>query len=42
MGLFTRPRLREHGFYDRQQQGVGSFLTPEQIRRWPAISVGDV
>jgi hypothetical protein len=35
-------RLRGLGFYDRQTQGIGAFLTPEQIRRWPAISVGDV
>jgi len=34
--------LRKHGFYDRRQQGAGSFLTPEQISRWPAINVGDV
>lgn len=34
--------LRKQGFYDRQQQGMGSYLTPEQIRRWPAVSVGDV
>jgi hypothetical protein len=34
--------LRKQGFYDRRQQGAGSFLTHEQISRWPAISVGDV
>jgi hypothetical protein len=34
--------LNKHGFYDRQEQGFGSFLTPEQIQRWPALNVGDV
>lgn len=34
--------LRGQGFYERQTQGMGTFLTSEQIRRWPAISVGDV
>jgi hypothetical protein len=35
-------KLTHHGFYDRQKQGFGSFLTPEQIRRWPAINVVDI
>ena len=34
--------LRKQGFFDRRQQGAGSFLTLEQISRWPAINVGDV
>ena len=35
-------KLRKHGFYDRQQQGFGTFLTLQQIKRWPALNVGDV
>lgn len=35
-------KLEEQGFYERQRAGAGSFLTPEQIRRWPAISAVDV
>jgi hypothetical protein len=34
--------LQTQGFYDRQQQGVGSFLTEQQIRRWATVNVGDV
>jgi len=34
--------LQERGFYERREQGAGSFLTPEQIRRWPAVSAGDI
>lgn len=34
--------LQERGFYERRDQGAGSFLTLEQIRRWPAVSAGDV
>jgi hypothetical protein len=35
-------KLTWHGFYERQRQGFGSFLTPEQIERWPAINVVDI
>ena len=35
-------KLTHHGFYERQRQGFGSFLTPEQIKQWPAISVVDI
>ncbi len=35
-------KLTYHGFYERQQQGFGSFLAPEQIKRWPAINVVDI
>jgi len=35
-------KLTYHGFYEREKQGFGSFLTPEQIRRWPAINVVDI
>jgi hypothetical protein len=35
-------KLARHGFYERQRQGFGSFLTPQQIRRWPAINVADI
>jgi len=35
-------KLTHHGFYERQRQGFGSFLTPEQIKRWPAVTVSDI
>jgi hypothetical protein len=35
-------KLTWHGFYERQRQGFGSFLTPEQIERWPAINAVDI
>jgi hypothetical protein len=38
----TAAKLTRNGFYERQRQGFGSFLTPQQIRRWPAINVADI
>lgn len=35
-------KLETQGFYDRQRMGIGTFLTPDQIKQWPAISVGDI
>lgn len=41
-GRRVLPELAAEGFYRRLDQGFGSFLTPERIKRIPAISVGDL
>ncbi|HET7463986.1 MAG TPA: carboxypeptidase-like regulatory domain-containing protein [Longimicrobium sp.] len=37
----TERALRDNGFYDRQQMGIGIFLTGHQLRRTPASPLVD-